>query len=421
MAVLLVSPAVAVASLAMPARALAANPSPAAPMTVRLEAGTHTGYRFDATLRTVTSTKTATLIRPAGTSTTRRALIPGRGVHLLIASGTWAGYWLPESIVAHAVGVVGDAPFSPARRITFPAGEVLGYRFNTAWAMSAAKVLRLDHVSGANADRAAAINGTIYYHIVNGGLANYWVPAGAPGAVRPLACRTGPRATGGQQVLRRVAGAGPEVALTFDLGGRTDPAIAILRRLLLNGVCTTIFPTGVTSQTPAGQHVLAVVRAYPQVFEVGNHTMHHCDLVRGGGGTPASACATGGPPSASFVRTELTDAAAIIQSGSGQSPVPYWRPPYGATSAAVQNTVAAIGYTKTAMWDVDTIDWLPEADGGPTPSSMSAKVLGNATNGSIVLMHLGGFNTADALPMMIHGLRQRGLAPSTVSDLLDGT
>ena len=35
------------------------------------------------------------------------------------------------------------------------------------------------------------------------------------------------------------------------------------------------------AQTIEGQEVMAVIKAHPELFEIGNHTMHHCDLVRG--------------------------------------------------------------------------------------------------------------------------------------------
>ena len=68
-------------------------------------------------------------------------------------------------------------------------------------------------------------------------------------------------------------------------------------------------------------------------------------------------------------------------------------------------------------WDVDTIDWRPISDGGPTARSMTLKVVNNAKSGSIVLMHLGGYETLDALQGMIDGLRARGFTLTTVSDL----
>jgi peptidoglycan/xylan/chitin deacetylase (PgdA/CDA1 family) len=70
------------------------------------------------------------------------------------------------------------------------------------------------------------------------------------------------------------------------------------------------------------------------------------------------------------------------------------------------------------MWDIDTIDWRPEAEGGPTAAFMVKKVLDNARGGSIVLMHLGGFNTYEALPAMVAGLKARGLELVTLADML---
>jgi peptidoglycan/xylan/chitin deacetylase (PgdA/CDA1 family) len=245
------------------------------------------------------------------------------------------------------------------------------------------------------------------------------LPSGTPIVA---SCHAGDRpAPGSPQTLARVANAGHAVALTFDMGGRLDPAIDILQFLMANRVCATLFPTGAMSETTAGQEVLAIVRAHPELFEVGNHTMHHCDLVRGGGGSPTTApCVTNGAPTADFVRTELTDAAAIIKAATGQDPVPYWRPPYGSTNSAVLAAAASVGYTKTMLWDIDTIDWEPISDGGPTAQQIATKVISKAVDGSIVLMHLGGYETLDALHLIIPALRERGFQLTSISDLLDG-
>jgi peptidoglycan/xylan/chitin deacetylase (PgdA/CDA1 family) len=416
-AILVAAPVASLPALVDPAPAAAVVPTPTDPMRVRFEAGTHSGYRFTAT-GAITATKSATLARPSGASTTRRATIPGRGVHLLIVDGIWAGYYVPESIVAHVVGIVGQTAYPSPRRLGFPAGDVIGYRFTSTWELSSARIVRLWRASGASATQAASINGIVYYLIVDGAFAGTWVPAGAPGSVKALACRTGPRATGGAQIYTQVSGAGAEVALTFDLGGRTDPALAIVRRLLLYGICTTVFPTGDAAASVAGGAVLDFIGDYPQVFEVGDHTKDHCDLVNGGGDTGCPIA----PPSAAFIGSQLTSAATLIQARSGQSPVPYWRPPYGAHNAAVRAAAAAAGYPKTVMWHVDTIDWRrpPPADTGPTTVQMIAKVVSKVGNGSIVLMHLGGWNTHLALPGIVRGLAGRGLQPTSLSDLVDG-
>jgi hypothetical protein len=49
---------------------------------------------------------------------------------------------------------------------------------------------------------------------------------------------------------------------------------------------------------------------------------------------------------------------------------------------------------------------------------MTSKVVANARPGSVVLMHLGGWNTFDALPSMVARLRAAGLQPTTVTDLM---
>jgi peptidoglycan/xylan/chitin deacetylase (PgdA/CDA1 family)/LysM repeat protein len=244
------------------------------------------------------------------------------------------------------------------------------------------------------------------------------VPTVAP-TPGPSGCTAGDRlAAGSQQTFSTVPNAGHALSLTLDMGGRLDPGIDILNLLIANHVCVTIFPTGAMAQTFEGQQIMAVIKAHPELFEIGNHTMHHCDLVNGGGGSPTTAPCAGVTPTADFIRRELTDAAAILTQYSGQHPVPYWRPPYGTMNQAVRDAAASVGYTKTFLWDIDTIDWKPISQGGPTAQQIATKVVGNARDGSIVLMHLGGYETLDALKIMIPALRDRGFLLTSLSDLL---
>jgi peptidoglycan-N-acetylglucosamine deacetylase len=225
-------------------------------------------------------------------------------------------------------------------------------------------------------------------------------------------------AAGSAQTFSTIPGAGAGVALTFDMGGRMDPAVDIMNFLVDHEVCATIFATGVMSQTDEGQRVMAIVKANPHLFEIANHTMHHCDLVRGGGGSPSTAPCTGSFD-ADRIRREMTDAGAILRDGTGQSPVPYWRPPYGSVNQAVIDAVASAGYTKTFLWDIDTVDWKPASQGGPTAAQIAAKVVNNSVNGSNVLFHLGGYETLDALGLIVPGLRDRGFTLTSLSDLLN--
>jgi peptidoglycan/xylan/chitin deacetylase (PgdA/CDA1 family) len=217
-------------------------------------------------------------------------------------------------------------------------------------------------------------------------------------------------AAGAQQVLTRIAGAEGQVALTFDMGGRLSPAVDIVRYLIDDQICATFFPTGAAAQTTIGRQVLAVVAEHPELFEVGNHTVHHCNLRDGGGGAACPAS-----PDAAFIRSELKAAATVISGLTGQSPAPYWRPPYGASDATVRSVAASVGYTTTVMWHVDTIDWDPDT----TADLIVSRVLAKVTDGSIVLLHLGGYHTLDALPTLVDELRGRGYGLTTISDLLD--
>jgi peptidoglycan/xylan/chitin deacetylase (PgdA/CDA1 family) len=252
-------------------------------------------------------------------------------------------------------------------------------------------------------------------------------PTAAPSTPKPSApppsgsgCTAGNRVPAGSaQTFRTIPNAGPGVALTFDMGGRMDPAVDIMNFLVANDVCATIFATGIMSNTAQGRQVMAIIRGHPGLFEIANHTMYHCDLARGGGGSPTTAPCAGGPFSADRVRRELTEAEVILRGGTGQNPQPYWRPPYGSITDAVITAAASAGYTKTFMWDIDTIDWKPVADGGPTAEQIAARVIGSSVNGSNVLFHLGGYETLDSLRLIVPGLRDRGFKLTSLSDLLN--
>lgn len=271
---------------------------------------------------------------------------------------------------------------------------------------------------------AVGAGATGSYEIIGAGSAypNRYATVATGGA---SGCTSGPRYVGAQENLRPPltrSSASGRVALTFDMGGRMTPAVQILNLLVANGVCATIFPTGAISRTTAGQAALAVVKAHPELFELGNHTMNHCDLVRGGGGAPGAAqsaiCnALGSSPTEAQVKKELTDGEYWINYYTGMTVQPYWRAPYGVSNLAVRTWAAEVGYAKHFKWNIDTIDWKPIAQGGPTAKSMTLKVVNGATSGSVVLMHLGGYETADALQAMIDGLRSRGYLLTTLSDI----
>ncbi len=392
-------------------------PVAAATRTVRLEAGPQTGYRFS-TSGAVLSRKALTVANPTTAASDRRRVVPGRsGIYLRLTSGSLAGYEVLESAVAYIPGIAGDTAYSPAATVKFAAGRYLGYRFDATWDLASTRYVAIATATTATTARRAVIDGRPYVLMASGTWAGTWMPVTVPRGLTAarIACSVGAKPPPGAiAVYRRITTTESKLALTFDMGGRLTPALDILDRLVIDRVCTTINPTGAAALTTIGSAVLTRIRAHPELFEVGNHTMHHCNLRDGG---PIAACPSG-PATAAQIQAELTTAATIIKDGSGRNPLPYWRPPYGASDSRVRAAAAAVGYTKTLLWDIDTIDWKTIADGGPSTADIAAKVVTNGKTGSVVLMHLGGYHTFDALPSMVLRLRAGGLQPTSITDLL---
>jgi peptidoglycan/xylan/chitin deacetylase (PgdA/CDA1 family) len=282
--------------------------------------------------------------------------------------------------------------------------------------MTHAKGARFPVATTIQSDRRAVIDGRPYLRIAAGSLAGWWLP-GNTVAPRRITCTVGskPAAATTGRMIHSVPGASGRIALTFDMGGRMEPALEIVRFLVLERVCTTFFPTSDASLTPEGRAVMALIGAHPELFELGNHTRHHCNLRDGGGGSRVCPATR---PSDAYVADELRSADATFRDLSGMASAPYWRPPYGSIDSRLIAAATAAGYPHAIMWSVDTIDWRPVADGGPTAAAMISKVGAGAAPGGIVLMHLGGFNTRDALPGMLQALAARHYAPATISALL---
>ena len=174
---------------------------------------------------------------------------------------------------------------------------------------------------------------------------------------------------------------GREVALTFDMGGRLDPALDIMDWLTGQGVHATIFPTGKSgSEEAIGRLAIQRAAGRPDLFDIGNHSWDHPDFTE---------------LDVAGIADQLNRTEAAI-AGLGATTKPWFRPPFGAWDEDVRNALGAAGWAYLVMWDIDTIDWRPTADGGPTALDIEAKVLARVQGGSIVLMHLGGYNTLEA-------------------------
>lgn len=179
------------------------------------------------------------------------------------------------------------------------------------------------------------------------------------------------------------------VGLTFDDGPNPASTQALLSALQAGGARATFFIWG--------QHA----QQYPDLLRaeaaagmwIGNHTWSHPYLTQIG------------EPNA---YNEIAQTQSIIQQTIGQTPT-LFRPPYGDTNAQVRSDAQQLGLTAEVLWNVDSQDW----NGASTRQIVQAA--STMQNGSIILMHDGGYQTTvAAVPQILSDLAARGLCPGRI-------
>ncbi len=197
------------------------------------------------------------------------------------------------------------------------------------------------------------------------------------------------------------------IALTLDMGGRLEPAVDIVRWLIDHDVHATLFPTGKSgTQTTQGLAAMQLAATRPDLFDFANHSWDHPDF-------------------RTLTRAQMADQLLQTQTALRRivgTTKPWFRPPVGGLNEEVRAGVGAAGWKYVVMWDIDTIDWRPVDNGdgpaGPTAAQIVSKIATNARGGSIVLMHLAGWNTLEALPGILQACENLGLQPVTLTEML---
>ncbi|GIH49733.1 Peptidoglycan/xylan/chitin deacetylase, PgdA/CDA1 family [Microbispora rosea] len=184
------------------------------------------------------------------------------------------------------------------------------------------------------------------------------------------------------------------VALTFD-DGPAEYTGHVLDLLAAHHARATFFLLGqmITNETQD-----FVRRMAAEGHEIGNHSWDHASL-------PGL--------SSDALRRELDRTQEAVQKASGVT-MRLMRPPYGATSKAVDDETKQTGLAQI-LWAVDTLDWLNRNPTVITQRSAAAKP------GDIVLMHDIHPTTVQALPRLLDELDRKGFTYVTVSELLGGT
>jgi peptidoglycan-N-acetylglucosamine deacetylase len=199
------------------------------------------------------------------------------------------------------------------------------------------------------------------------------------------------------EIVARVDTDRPLVAITLDDGptpGHTTSVLAILKE---HGIKATFFLTG----REIDKHPMEAKAIVDAGHEIGNHSWSHQRMIAMSPGA---------------VRNEIEQTDAAIRA-AGYQGRPLFRPPYGKKLVTLPWYLAQHGRT-TIMWDVD-----PEAHpaAATDPRALADLAIANAGNGSIIIMHVmyGSRETSrQALPAIIDGLKARGFAFATVSELL---
>ncbi len=193
----------------------------------------------------------------------------------------------------------------------------------------------------------------------------------------------------------------PRVALTFDDGPDPQVTPSILDALASFGARATFFVIGRHLE----RHREIGVRALQAGHELGNHSWMHSYFQN-------------------FYRTDqqrsdVERSTRLIQELSGSTAEPLYRPPVGLKSPPLARVAHARKLIMVA-WSLHSRDTLTR-----DPEATAARVLSRIIPGDIVLMHDGHERdgkhrslAAAALPLILRGLRERGLSCVTVSDLL---
>jgi peptidoglycan-N-acetylglucosamine deacetylase len=193
----------------------------------------------------------------------------------------------------------------------------------------------------------------------------------------------------------------PLVALTFDDGPDPEVTPAVLDALGSSGARATFFVIGRHLQ----QHSAIGARAVAEGHELGNHSWTHSYFQN-------------------FYRTGKQDedvgrSTRLIQQLCGTTNEPLYRAPVGLKSPPLARVAHARKLTVVA-WSLHSRDTISR-----NAESVATRVLARIAPGDIVLMHDGHERegqhrrlAAAALPMILRGLKERGLRSVTVSELL---
>ncbi|WP_370376480.1 polysaccharide deacetylase family protein [Catenulispora sp. GAS73] len=199
--------------------------------------------------------------------------------------------------------------------------------------------------------------------------------------------------TQGLAEVDHAASGRPQIALTFHGDGDPQLAQALLKEAEAGQARLTVLAVG----RWLGAHPEMARRVLDGGHELGNHTENHVDVSR---------------LSAAAAFAEIEQCAARLQKLTG-SPGIWFRPSQTqhANPMLIEQARKA-GYRTVLSYDVDPLDYED-----PSAAQIAERLLAAVHPGAVVSMHLGHQHTVAALPAVLAGLKSRGLAAVTASEL----
>lgn len=180
-------------------------------------------------------------------------------------------------------------------------------------------------------------------------------------------------------------------SITFDCAWGTDYTDDILNALEVSGVKATWFMV----EFWAEKYPEFVAKIHKR-NEIGTHSSTHSYMSK---------------LNAEDVKNELATSSEAIEKITGEK-VELFRAPYGDYDDELIKTASSLGYY-TVQWDVDSLDWKDLS-----ASDIAMRVINNVKNGSIILMHNNGLHTAEAVPIILETLKNRGFTFLPVGELI---
>lgn len=183
-----------------------------------------------------------------------------------------------------------------------------------------------------------------------------------------------------------------KVSISFDCAWGVDHTDEILKALRVGEVKATWFMV----EFWAEKYPEYVKKIDAAGHEIGTHSATHSYMSK---------------QNSEEIKLELASSSEAITAVTGKE-VKLFRPPYGDYDNELIKTASEQGYY-SIQWDTDSLDW---KDLSATDIAM--RVINSVKNGSIILMHNNGLHTAEAVPIILETLKNRGYTFVPIGELI---